>query len=93
MGIGSAQIFGGYDLARRGLDQRRTTQKDRALSPDDDGLITHGGHIGPARRTGAHDAGDLSDALGAHAGLIEEDAAKMVTVWEDLSLMRQVRPA
>jgi hypothetical protein len=91
--IGSAQIFGGYDLAGRSLNQRRTAQKDRALTPDDDGLIAHGWDIGPACGARAHNAGNLSDPLRAHAGLIEKDAAKMVTVWEDLGLMRQVRPA
>ena len=37
--------------------------------------------------------GDLRDALGRHARLVEEDAAEVVAVGEDLGLQRQERAA
>ncbi len=56
-------------------------------------LVGHGGHVGAARRAGAHDDRDLRDAGGRHAGLVEEDAAEMVAVGEHLVLVRQVGAA
>ncbi len=93
MGLGAAQFLGGDDLAGGGLHQGRAGQEDGALAADDDALVRHGRHIGAACRARAHDAGDLGDALGAHPGLVEEDAAEVVAVGEHLGLVRQVGPA
>ncbi len=78
------------DLAGGGLDQGRTSKENMALFLNNNALITHGGDIGTASCTGAHDDGDLGNALGAHAGLVIEDATKVVAVGEDVSLVRQV---
>ena len=93
VGLGPAQLLGRDDLARRGLHQRRTGQEDGALLADDDALVRHGRDIGAAGGAGAHDAGDLGDRLGRHPGLVEEDAAEMVAVGEDLGLVGQVGAA
>lgn len=75
-------------LTSGGLDQGRTSQEDVALFLNDYALITHSGDIGTSSGTGAHDDGDLGDALGAHAGLVIEDATEVVAVGEDVSLVR-----
>ena len=51
------------------------------------------GHVGAAGRARAHHDGDLRDALGRHARLVEEDAAEVLAVGEDLGLQRQERAA
>ena len=93
MGIGPAQLLGADHLAGGGLHQRRAAQEDGPLPAHDDALVGHGRHIGPAGGAGAHDAGDLGDAVSAHPRLVVEDAAEMVAVGEDLGLVRQVGPA
>ena len=89
MHVAAAQILRGHVLARGSLDQRRPGQEDGPLVPHDHGLVAHGRDVGPARRAAAHHHGDLRDALGAHAGLVEEDAAEMVLVGIDLRLQGQ----
>ena len=49
--VAAAQILGCDDLARGGLDQRRTGQKDGALIAHDDRHVGHGRHVSPACRT------------------------------------------
>ena len=93
MDVGAAQIFGAVDLARRRLHQRRAAEEDRALVAHDDRLVRHRRHIGAARGAGSHDHGDLRDAARRHGRLVEEDAAEMLAVGEDLVLVRQVRAA
>ena len=93
MHIAAPQILGADHLARGGLDQRRTGQKDCALFFHDDRHIRHRGHIGPARGARSHDHRDLGDALAAHPRLIIENPAKVVTVGKDLVLIGQVRAA
>ena len=80
-------------LPRRGLDQRRTRKEDVALLLHDDALVAHAGHVRAARRARAHDGGELWDALGRHAGLVVEDAAEVVAVWEDVGLVGEVGAA
>ena len=53
------------------------------------GLVAHRRHVGAARRARAHHHRDLRDALRAHVGLVEEDAAEVLAVGEDLVLARQ----
>src|SRR5690349_2979139 len=91
--VAAAQIFGADLLAGRRLHERWATEEDRALIADDHALIAHRGDVGAARGAAAHHAGDLGYALRAHLRLIEEDAAEMVAVGEDLGLVRQVRAA
>ena len=91
--VAAAEIFGADLLAGRGLHQRRTGEEDRALVADDHALVAHRRDIGAAGGAAAHHASDLGDALGAHLRLVEEDAAEMVAVREDLGLVRQVRAA
>ena len=91
--IATAQVFGAHHLARGGLHQRWATQKDGALVLDDDRFIAHCGHVGAACRARAHHHGDLTDAHGAHVGLVEEDAAEVVAVGENLVLVGQVGAA
>src|SRR3546814_2114351 len=47
--VAAAVILGADFLARRGLDQRRAGEEDRALTADDDGLVAHRGDISAAR--------------------------------------------
>src|SRR3546814_7103839 len=84
----SSDLFAG-----RGLYQRRAGEEDRALVADDDAFVGHGGHIRAAGGAASHHARDLRNAERAHVGLVEEDAAEMVTIGEDLGLMRQVGTA
>jgi hypothetical protein len=63
MQLAAAQLFGRDVLAGRGLHQRRPGQKDRGLIAHDHRLVAHRRNVGPARRAGAHHAGDLRDAL------------------------------
>ena len=91
--VAAAEVLGADLLARRRLHQRRAAEEDRALVADDHALVAHRGHVGAAGGAAAHHAGDLGDALRAHLRLVEEDAAEMVAVGEDLGLVRQVGAA
>ena len=89
--VGAAQFFRRDFFAGRRLDERRTTEEDRTLTLDNDDLVAHGRHVGPARRAASHHGGDLGDALRAHPGLVVEDAPEVFAVGEDLVLQRQER--
>ncbi len=91
--IGAPQIFGADDFASGGFHQRRAREENRALISNDDGFIAHRRNISAACGAGAHDAGDLRNASGAHVCLVEEDAAEMFAVREYLCLIGQVRAA
>ncbi len=52
-------------------------------------MIAHDGKIGASRDAHAHDGGDLRNALGAHDGVVAEDAAEIVGVGEDVFLERK----
>jgi hypothetical protein len=88
-----AKLFRRHHLTGRRFHQRRAGEKDGALLLDDDRLVRHGRHIGPACRARAHDGSNLRNALGRHVGLVEEDAAKVIAVREHLVLVGQVGPA
>ncbi|MNZ39633.1 hypothetical protein D3C78_571310 [compost metagenome] len=83
---GPPQCLGADLLAGGGFDQGRARQEDGGLFPDHDGLIRHGGHIGAPCGAQPHHHGELGDVLGRHAGLVVEDAAKMLPVGEHLVL-------
>ena len=91
--VATAQVFGADDLANGRLHQRRAGQEDRALVLDDDRLIAHRRHVGAACRARAHHHGNLRDALGAHVGLVEEDAAEVLAVRKHVVLVRQIGAA
>ena len=93
MQVAAAEVLGGHDLAGRGLHQRRAAEEDRALVADDHGLVAHRGHVRAARGARAEHRRDLRDAVGAHLGLVVEDAAEVLAVGEDLVLPRQERAA
>ena len=82
-----------HDLARRGFDERRAGEKDRALVAHDDRFVRHRRHVRAARGARAHHARDLRNARGGHVRLVVEDAAEMVAVGKDRVLARQVRAA
>ena len=87
--VRAAEVLGRDDLPGRGLHQRRAAEEDGPLLADDDALIGHRRDISAAGGAAAHDDGDLGNAFGRHIGLIEEDAAEMFAVREDLVLHRQ----
>jgi hypothetical protein len=91
--LASAQLLGGHLLAGGRLHQRRAAQEDRPLLAHDHGLVAHRGHVRAACRARPHDHRDLRDALGGHRGLVEEDAAEVPLVGEDLVLHGQEGPA
>ena len=91
--VGAAQLLGRDLFARRRLHQRRTAEKDRARALDDDRFVRHRRHVGAAGRARAHHDGDLRNPLGRHARLVEEDAAEVLAIGEDLGLQRQERAA
>ena len=91
--VGAAQFLGRHLLAGGGLHERRTAEKDRAGALDDDGLVGHRGHVGAAGGARTHDDRDLRNALGRHPRLVEEDAAEVIAIGEDLGLQRQERAA
>lgn len=93
MQVAAAQILGADDLSRRRLHQRRPGKEDRPLIAHDHRLVRHCGHIGPTRRTTAHDAGDLGNASRRHLRLIVEDAPKMLPVGKYFGLIGEVRTA
>jgi hypothetical protein len=84
--LAAAELLGGDVLPGRGFDQRRAAEEDRPLFAHDHGLVAHRRHIGAAGRAGAEHRGDLRDPLGRHVGLVEEDAAEVLAVGEDLIL-------
>ena len=90
MHVGAAQFLGGDVLARRRLHEGRAAQEDGAGALHDDGLVRHRGDVGAAGGARAHHHRDLRNVLGRHARLVEEDAAEVVPVREDLGLERQV---
>ncbi len=93
MDVRAAELLRGHLLAGRRLHERRTAEEDRPVALDDHGLVAHRRDVGAAGGARAHDERDLRDALCGHARLVEEDAAEMVAVREDLVLHGQERPA
>ena len=91
MDLAAAELLGGDDLAGRGLHQRRPAEEDRPLLLDDHGLVAHRRDVGTTGGARAHHRGDLRDAAGGHVRLVEEDAAEVLAVGEDLVLHRQER--
>ena len=87
--VGAAELLRRDLLACRRFHERRAAEKDRAGALDDDRLVRHRGHVGAAGRARAHHDGNLRDAFGRHARLVEEDAAEVVPVGEHLGLQRQ----
>ena len=91
--VGAAELFGGDDLARRRLHERRPAEKDRAGPRDDDRFVRHRRNVRAARRARTHHRGDLRNAGRRHAGLVVKDAAEVIAVGKHLRLQRQKRAA
>jgi hypothetical protein len=89
----ATQLLRGDHFARCGLHQRRPTQENRSLIANDYRLVGHRWHVSAAGGTGPHNAGDLRYALGRHLCLVVKDPAEMVSIWENLRLVRQVGAA
>src|SRR5699024_12747312 len=89
----AAELLRCDTLAGSGLDQGWASQEDRALVFDDDVFVRHGRHVGATGGAGPEHGGQLRDSLGGHVGLVVEDAAEVVAVWEYLVLLEQHRPA
>ena len=88
--ISATQVLGTDHFTGRGFHQRRAGQKDGALVAHDDRFIRHGRNVGATGGTQAHYYRDLRNALGGHAGLIEEDATEVITIRKHVILTRQV---
>jgi hypothetical protein len=91
--VGAAELFGGNDLAGRGLHQRRAAEEDRAFVLHDDRFVGHRRDVRAAGRARAHHRGDLRNPLRRHARLVVEDAPEVIAVGEDFGLQRQERAA
>ncbi len=91
--LGAAELLGRDNLARRRAHERRAAEEDGARAAHDDRLVAHSRHVRSARSARAHHDGDLRDASRGHARLIEERAAKVLAVGEDIRLHRQERAA
>lgn len=59
----ASQIFRGYYLARRSLDQRWPTEEDRSVASHNDRLVRHAGYIGTSRRAATTHHSNLRDTL------------------------------
>ncbi len=86
---GAAQLLVVDLLADRRLHQVGAGEEDRARPLHDVRLVAHDRQIGAAGHAGAHDGGHLEDPLGREAGVVEEGAAEVLLVGEDLVLERQ----
>src|SRR2546423_436043 len=75
---------GGRVVAGLGCAGGRPADEDRAGPPDDDRLVAHRRHVGAARGARAHHDRYLRDPLRGHLRLVEEDAAEVLAVGEDL---------
>ena len=89
MDVCTTQLLSGHFLARGRLHEGRAAEEDRAGALDDHGLVAHRRHVRAAGGARSHDHRDLRDSLGRHASLVEEDAAEVVAVGEDLVLERE----
>lgn len=78
------------DLSGGSLHQRWASKENVTLLSNNDRLVRHCWNVCTASGTWSHHNSDLWDALRRHARLIVEDAPKVVAVWEDIGLMRQV---
>jgi len=91
--LAAAQVLRRHDLPGCGAHQGRASEENGALVAHDDALVRHCRHVSAAGGAASHHDGDLRDAFGGHASLVEEDAAEVVAVGEYLVLARQVGAA
>ena len=69
-----------YNFACCCAYKRRAAEKNGSSSSHNNRLIGHRRYVGAARRTRAHNNGDLRYAGGAHRRLIVKRATKMLTI-------------
>ena len=91
MDVGPTQFLRRDHLADRGLHQRRSAEKNRALIAHDDALIRHRRDISAPRGARAHHDCDLRNAERRHLRLIVKNSAEMPLVGKNLVLLRQKR--
>ena len=87
--VRAAELLRGHLLPGRRLHERRAADEDRPRAAHDHGLVGHRRHVRAAGGAGAHDDRDLRDPERGQARLVEEDAAEVVAVGEDLGLERE----
>ncbi len=87
--VRASELLGRHVLPRGGLHERWSADEDRASPLHDHGLVRHRRDVRAARGARAHDDRDLRDAEGRQPRLIEEDAAEVVAIGEDLGLQRE----
>ena len=91
--VGAAELLRRHVLAGRGLHERRAADEDRPGAAHDHRLVRHRRDVRAACGARAHHDRDLRDALRRHPRLVEEDAAEVLAVGEDLGLEREERAA
>ncbi len=87
--LAAAELLGADLLAGGRLHQRRAGQVDRPGALDDDVLVRHRRHVGPAGRAHPENDGDLGYRRGRQDRLVVEDPSEVLRVGEDLRLQRQ----
>ena len=87
--VGAAEFLGGDLFARGRLDERRTAQKNRSRTFDDDRFVRHRRHVRSARGTRAHHDRDLRNPFGRHPRLIEKNTAEVLAIGKHLGLQGQ----
>ena len=93
MYVSTTKSFSTDLLAGGGFHQRRTGQKNGALTSYNNALIGHGRHIGTTGSTRTHYRSNLGNAPGGHISLIKENTAKVLPVWKHLVLPGQIGAA
>src|SRR5262245_48521053 len=93
MYVCATEFFSRDFLSRSRLHQRRTAQKNCSLIADDDGFITHCGHVCSTRGARAKNRSNLIYAERRHACLVIKDSAEVFAVREDLGLQWKKRSA
>ncbi|KAI6753169.1 hypothetical protein HG531_005338 [Fusarium graminearum] len=91
--LATSQILMADNFSCRCLDKRRTGKKNVTLLLNNDALVAHSWDIGTTSCTWAHDYGDLGDTLRAHAGLVIEDATKVILIGENIGLVGEIGAA
>ena len=62
--VGATEVFGADHFTGGRFYQRRPGQEDGALVADDNGFVSHGGHVGATGGAQTHNDGDLRDVVG-----------------------------
>ena len=93
MDVGPAQGLRIHLLTSGGPHQRWAAEEYGPLLTHHHHLVAHRGNVSAAGGAGPHDHCHLGNAQGGHAGLVVEDAAKVVPVGKYFRLQGQERAA